>query len=235
MKIIKLKTIKMKRNKLLLSVIAAATFITGGIIYAADHIDAPSVTNQTTDITDLYVFRSPVNTNNLVFVANIQGLMSPAATASAKFDENNIIEFNIDNTGDMVEDLVIQCKYDAATNKMYVFGPVAPSATGITSKLQGNPTAEVTVTPYSSATPGIATGSTGIQVFAGPRDDPFYFDLTQFNKIISGMATSFNNPGIDAAAGTNVMSVVLEVPKSLVGNIAATNTINVWLKTKKKN
>lgn len=225
----------MKRKKLLLTAFAVTALITGGIIYAADHIDAPGVTGQTTDITDLYVFRSPVNTNNLVFVADIQGLMSPAATATAKFDENNIIEFNIDNTGDMVEDLVIQSKYDAATNKMYVFGPVAPSATGLTSKLQGNPTAEVTVTPYTSATPVIATGSTGIQVFAGPRDDPFYFDLTQFNKIITGMATSFNNPGTDAVAGTNVMSVVLEVPKSLVGNIAATNTINVWLKTKKKN
>lgn len=224
----------MKRNKLLLSAIVAATVITGGVIYAADHIDAPAVTGQTTDITDLYVFRSPVNTSNLVFVANLQGLMSPTATATAKFDQNNLIEFNIDNTGDMIEDLVIQCKYDATTNKMYVFGPVAPSATGLTSKLQGAPTAEVAVTPYSAA-PVIATGSTGIQVFAGPRDDPFYFDLTQFNKIINGMASSFNNPGVDAAAGTNVMSVVVEVPKSLVGTIAATNTINVWLKTKKKN
>jgi hypothetical protein len=225
----------MKRNKLLFTAFAVTAIITGGIIYAADHIDAPSVAGQTTDITDLYVFRSPANTNNLVFVANVQGLMSPTATATAKFDENNIIEFNIDNTGDMVEDLVIQAKYDAATNKMYVFGPIAPSATGLTSKLQGSPTAEVAVTPYGSTTPVMATGSTGIQVFAGPRDDPFYFDLTQFNKIIAGTATSFNNPGIDAVAGTNVMSVVLEVPKSLVGNIAATNTINVWLKTKKKN
>ena len=225
----------MKRNKLMLSAIVAATFIAGGVMYAADHIDAPAVTGQTTDITDLYVYRSPVNTNNLVFVANLQGLMSPTATATAKFDENNVIEFNIDNTGDMVEDLVIQAKYDLATNKMYVFGPTAPSATGLTSKLQGNPTAEVAVTPYTAASPVVSTGSNGIQAFAGPREDPFYFDLEQFNKIISGMATSFNNPGKDSAAGTNVLSVVLEVPKSLVGNIAATNTINVWLKTKKKN
>jgi hypothetical protein len=224
----------MKRNKLLLTAIAAATLITGGIIMAADHIDAPAVTGQTTDITDLYVFRSPVNTNNLVFVANLQGLMSPTVTATAKFDQNNMIEFNVDNTGDMVEDLVIQAKYDLATNKMYVYGPVAPSSTGLTSKLQGNPTAEVGVTPYGSA-PVVATGANGIQVFAGPRDDPFYFDLTQFNKIISGQASSFNNPGTDAVAGTNVMSVVVEVPKTLLGNIAASNTINVWLKTKKKN
>ncbi len=115
----------MKRNKLLLSAIVAATLITGGVIYAADHIDAPAVTGQTTDITDLYVFRSQVNTSNLVFVANTQGFMSPAATAAAKFDENTVIEFNIDNTGDIIEDLVIQCKYDAASNNMQVFGPIS--------------------------------------------------------------------------------------------------------------
>jgi len=225
----------MKQKKLVIAALALGAVILGGMIYAADHIDAPSVTGQTTDITDLYVYRSPENTNNLVFVADVQGLMSPTATASAKFDQNNIIEFNIDNTGDKVEDLVIQCKYDLASNSMYVFGPIAPSATGLTSKLQGNPTAKVAVTPYGASAAISATGTTGIKVFAGPRDDPFYFDLGQYNKIVTGAATSFNNPGTDAVAGTNVMSVVLEVPKSLLGNIAATNTINVWLKTKKKN
>lgn len=226
----------MKKRKIQLLTTVIVGFAIAGVVYAADHIDAPSVTGQTTDITDLYVYRSPSNTNNLVFVADLQGLMSPTASATAKFDENNMIEFNIDNTGDRVEDLVIQCKYDLASNKMYVFGPIAPSATGLTSKLQGSPTAEVAVTSYSaSSTPVIATGSTGIKVFAGPRDDPFYFDLGQYNKIVTGAASSFNNPGTDAVAGTNVMSVVLEVPKSLLGNIAASNTINVWLKTKKKN
>ena len=58
-----------------------------GVIYAADHIDTPAVTNQPSDITDLYVFREQDH-NNLVFVANSQGLMSPTASATAKFDEN---------------------------------------------------------------------------------------------------------------------------------------------------
>ncbi len=38
--------------------------------------------------------------------------MSPATTATATFDENTIIEFKIDNNGDNVEDLVIQCVYN---------------------------------------------------------------------------------------------------------------------------
>ena len=221
----------MKRNKLLLSALVAATLITGGIIYAADHIDAPAVTGQASDITDLYVFQSPATTSNLVFVANTQGLLTPGNTAAAKFNENTIIEFNIDNTGDNKEDLVIQCKYNASTNSIDVYGPIAPSETGTRSKLEGNVSASAVVTAYGAASPTIGTGATGIKVFAGPRDDPFFFDLNQYKKIVAGTATSFNNPGTDAFAGTNVMSIVVEVPKSMLGSAA---TIGTWVETKKK-
>ena len=218
----------MKRNKILLSIFAVASLITGGIMYAADHIDAPAVTSQTSDITDLYVFQG-ATASNLVFVANTQGLLAPGSTAAAKFDANTIIEFNIDNTGDAIEDLVIQCKYDAASNSMQVYGPVAPSEKGTRSKLEGSVTASATVTAYGG-TAIIGTGG-GLQVFAGPRDDPFFFDLNQYKKIIAGTAISFNNPGTDAFAGSNVLSVVVEVPKSMLGSAA---TLNVWLETKKK-
>jgi Domain of unknown function (DUF4331) len=223
------KQITMKRKKLLLTTIVAAAFVTGGIIYAADHIDTPAVTNQPTDITDVYVFRA-ADPNSLVFVANSQGLMSPATSATAKFDENTVLEFNIDNNNDKVEDLVIQCKYDAGSNKMQIYGPIAPSATGTKSKLEGSVSAEVAVTAYGAAAAN-GTGTSGIKVFAGPRDDPFFFDLTQFKKVVAGTATGFNATGNDTFAGTNVMSVVVEVPKSLLGSAAS---INVWLETKKK-
>ena len=221
----------MKKNKILLSVFAVAALITGGILYAADHIDTPAVTGQTTDITDLYVFRAQ-DVNNLVFVANTQGLLSPGSSAAAKFDENTVIEFNIDNTGDAVEDLVIQCKYDAASNSMLVYGPIAPSEKGLRSKLEGNVSASAALTTYGSA-PVIGTGATGIKVFAGPRDDPFFFDLNQFKKILAGTATGFLPVGMasDAFAGTNVLSVVIEVPKSLLGG---SGSINTWVETKKK-
>lgn len=219
----------MKRKKLLLAAIAAATLITGGIIYAADHIDTPAVTAQPTDITDLYVFRAQ-DPSNLVFVANSQGLLAPGSTAAAKFDENTVIEFNIDNNADNIEDLVIQCKYDAASNSMQVYGPVAPSEKGTRSKLEGSVSASAVVTAYGAA-PTIGTGGSGVKVFAGPRDDPFFFDLNRYKAILAGTAPGFNNPGTDTFAGTNVLSVVVEVPKSLLGGAAS---INVWLETKKK-
>ena len=93
----------MKKSKILLGV--SILTVVGVIAIAADHIDAPAVTGGTNDITDFYAFQEQ-NTDNLVFVANVQGLLSPSATANAAFDENTMIEFNIDTTGDNVEDLV---------------------------------------------------------------------------------------------------------------------------------
>ena len=213
-----------------MGVAAFAVLLGGGILWAADHNDAPAVKGTAQDITDLYAFQGS-NTSNLVFVANTQGLLSPAASATANFDENTLIQINIDNNGDNVEDLVIQAVYDGKNMKFY--GPVLPSMTGLKSKLEGPVTATVAVTPYGSSTPLTATGANGIQVFAGPRDDPFFFDLDQYHKIIAGTATAFNNPGTDAFAGTNVMSVVVEVPKSLLG-VPSSGAISAWIQTKKK-
>jgi len=67
--------------------------------------------------------------------------------------------------------------------------------------------------------------------FAGPRDDPFFMDFAQYGAIIGGMATSFNETGSDTFAGTNVMSVVVEVPKAMIGG---SGTINTWVESKRK-
>lgn len=218
----------MKKTKILVGA-AIAVVLGGSILWAADHIDAPAVTGQATDVTDVYAFKG-ADANSRVFVINTQGLLSPAATAAAKFDTNTLIELNIDNNNDNVEDLVIQALFDGTNMKFY--GPVAPAATGTKSKLEGAVTASVAVTAYNAASPTVATGTNGIKVFAGPRDDPFFFDLDQFKKVIAGTAAGFRNPGVDAFAGTNVLSVVMEVPVSLLGS--STGKVNVWAETKKK-
>jgi hypothetical protein len=217
----------MKKRKMLVAALAAAGITAAGLVFAADHTDSPTVTGQSTDLTDLYVFRAQ-DVNNLVLVANTQGLLAPSATSAAMFDPNTLIEFNIDNNNDNVEDLVIQGIYD--NGKMKFYGPVKPAETGSRSTLEGPVTAEVAVTPYGAA-PVIGDGG-GLKVFAGPRDDPFFFDLNQFKKIVGGMAGSFNNPGTDAFAGTNVLSLVVELPKSMLN--ASNGKLNVWLETKKK-
>lgn len=201
--------------------------LAGIAFMAADHIDAPAVEGGAADITDFYVFQG-ADTDNIVFVANTQGLLSPSATSSAAFQENTLIEFNIDTDGDFVEDLVIQAT--PRDGSMYFFGPVAPGTVGKQSTIMTAAMTTVTeITPYGSG--AIVGTNGGIKAFAGPRDDPFFMDFAQYNEIISGNASSFNDPGSDTFAGTNVMSIVIEVPKSMVGG---SGTINTWVESKFK-
>ena len=229
---LKLKQKNSMKNKIITGGLLCLTLIAGGI-WAADHADAPATGLATTtssgvDITDVYAFQSPADNSKMVFAVNSQGLMSPSVTAGATFPANVLYEINIDNTGDNIEDLVIQCIVQ--NGNMRVFGPVAPSVTGKTSTIMASANyTDVAVSSGSSVNIGI--NSNGTKVFAGPRDDPFFFDLAQFKAIIGGTATGFNSPGKDAFAGTNVMSIVVEVPKTLLGTAAS---LNVWAETKTK-
>lgn len=215
----------MKKTKLYLGLSLVVT--TGLLLIAADHADAPAVTGNGNDITDVYAFQGQ-DSNNMVFVVNTQGLLSPNATATAAFSENVLMEINIDNNSDNVEDLVIQAIKKG--NKMYFFGPVAPGTTGTSSTIKTNAaTGSVDISKYGQS-PIIVTKN-GMKFFAGPRDDPFFFDLNQYKAILGGTASGFNDPGTDTFAGTNVLSTIVEVPKTTLG---ASSSINVWVETKQK-
>jgi len=218
----------MKKSKQILGI--GALLVAGLCVIAADHIDAPAVAGSASDVTDFYAFQGE-NPDNVVFVANVQGLLSPAATANAAFDENVMIEFNIDTDGDAVEDLVIQAV--PKNKKMFFIGPFKPSQTGLISTVEPQNfgvSSNVTITPYGSKAI-IETSENGMKFFAGPRDDPFFFDFAQYSAILTGSATSFNNPGSDTFAGSNVMSVVVEVPKAMLGG---SSSVNTWVETKRK-
>ncbi|NNE32309.1 MAG: DUF4331 family protein [Winogradskyella sp.] len=217
----------MKKTKFLIAtaILGIATFVA----IAADHIDAPAVAGGTSDITDIFAFQG-ANTSNIALVANVQGLIAPGtATQNAAFDENVLIEFNIDTNADASADLVIQAI--PRDGKMYFFGPTASTSNGLNSSIDTNASIQgsVDITPYGQS--AVVASSGGLQYFAGPRDDPFFFDFTAYGEIIAGNATSFNNPGTDTFAGTNVMSVVVEVPKAMIGG---SGDVNVWVTTKRK-
>ncbi|WP_298758709.1 DUF4331 family protein [uncultured Psychroserpens sp.] len=216
----------MKKSKILIG--AAVLTIAGFFTIAADHIDAPAVIGGTSDIADVYAFQGQ-NTNNIVLATTVQGMLSPASTASASFDENVLLEFNIDNDGDAVEDLVIQAI--PRDGKMYFFGPIAPSQSGLNSTILADTATrnEVDITAYGGS--AIVENNNGMTFFAGPRDDPFFFDFAQYSEIIAGNATSFNSPGSDSFEGTNVLAVVVELPKSMLGS---GDSVNVWVESKRK-
>ena len=53
-------------------------------------------------------------------------------------------------------------------------------------------------------------------------------DLARFRQIVAGQASSFNNPGTDAFAGTNVLAIVVEVPISMLGS---SPNLGIWATT----
>lgn len=211
------------------------------VLISGDHIDGPSVAGTSSDISSFYAFEGE-NSANLVLVANLQGLL-PAGTATenAQFDEDVLVEFNIDTTGDLVEDLVIQAIRRADT--MYFFGPAVPISTGTQSEIMTFATRNlVQISSGVSESEAIVSENGGMKFFAGPRDDSFFFDLDRYNMIVNQEVTGFNELGEDKFAGMNVLSIVVELPKSLLGTGALgvnpyapdVPMYSMWVETKRK-
>jgi uncharacterized protein DUF4331 len=64
--------------------------------------------------------------------------------------------------------------------------------------------------------PPIVTAEGDIKVFAGPREDPFFFDLVGFNRTIGSNPTQVLFTGVDAFNGKNVNAIVVEFPIGMV-------------------
>jgi hypothetical protein len=198
----------MKKIALWLSLAIVATAAV--VLIAADHTDAPAVAGTPADIADFYAFEGENAAATTVAVT------LPAATSSTQFDENTIIEINVDNTGldtgtaGVTEDLVIQALRQG--DKMYFFGPYLPSQKGVNSAInRNNAVGSVDIN-------GIATLTNGMKVFAGQHQDAFYLDFQQFNTDIgTAPAEGFGTTGTNTFAPSNVNAIVVDVPNSLLG------------------
>ena len=109
---------------------------------------------------------------------------------------------------------------------MNTVADVSPAVTGATSSVLGSPS--------------------DLQVFAGPRDDPFFIDLEAAfcilpdRKPVGGPLAApcaltpnpsapfyFRNPGINYVQGFNVLSIVVELPSSVLEN-GAPGKLGIW-------
>jgi hypothetical protein len=207
-----------------LAVLGAALIVATGRLWASDHQDTPEVElNPRMDINDLYAFpgASPDR------IALVLTTSSPIAGQVASFDPSVLYQFKIDNTGDAIEDLVIQVTFDdaaGANQRFTVRGPVAPARTGTQSTLV------TSATSLSGAVGSTAGTASGVQAFAGLRADPFVIDLEQFFNILpdrrpstgalsspsTATANAFRNPGVDFTRPFNALAIVVELPKSML-------------------
>jgi hypothetical protein len=222
-----MRTRTLYRGPLLLAIaLAAAGAGLARWARAADHRDSTVLTaNPARDIADIYSFRSPANPSNLVLVMTVSGLIPPAEASTTFFDPDVLYQWKVDNNGDAVEDLVVQAfaTGTGADQVLHFRGPVAPEVTGTTSRIPDGD--ELVQVALSTGDTPVTAAAGGVTVFAGVRDDPFFFDLAQFQQIIAGSATAFNDPGTDTFAGTNVLALVFEVPITQLGG---SSTLGIW-------
>lgn len=217
-------------------------FVLALLLMSGDHNDGPSVAGTTYDIADFFAFRAPDNADNMVLVVNVQGLLAPGRpTEEAAFDEDVLTEINIDLNNDQIEDVRIQAIRHADT--MYFFGPFHTSTSG-TSSVVNTEAAYQNKVIISTVEDIFIENNDGMKFFAGPRDDAFFFDRARFDAYMAGSAaTGFNNPGTDNYAGKNVLSIVMEIPKSMLGNPVSgvnpwspnTPTYGMWVTTSRRN
>ncbi|MBT8295004.1 MAG: DUF4331 domain-containing protein [Gramella sp.] len=211
--------------------------LSAAIFIAADHVDAPGVAGSSADIADFYAFEPTTGSNNTVFVVDVQSNVLPDLTYGS-FDEDVLVEINIDLDGDLVEDQVIQAI--PRDGMMYFFGPFSPDSTGLNSEVSTDNA--LGMVEISSTTAITTTTANGVSLFAGPRQDAFYFDFVRFNEVIAPSPednSGFNVPGTDTFDGANTLSIALEVPNALLGTPTAQNVLGIpvykaWVTTNRK-
>lgn len=217
----------MKKLLLLLSGLAAA----GAVLVAAwapasgaDHGDAPlAKANHGEDLADVYAFAGA--SGNIVLAMTVNPLTMPGDTPT--FDSAGLYQFKIDNNGDAVPDVTYNVTFGAADSagKQSVTVKKATGADADTLSSTGTTLISGTTTAGTAAPVVNTSGS--IKLFAGLRDDPFFFDLNAFK---AGLA--FRNPGNDFFKGLNVSGIVLELPPSDFAKPGST-AAGLWAVTSK--
>ncbi|HEX5148064.1 MAG TPA: DUF4331 family protein [Candidatus Limnocylindrales bacterium] len=180
----------------------------------ADHSDA---IDPRTDITDLFVFQSPGDSDRSVFVLNV----FPAASEQfATFDPDASYELKIDTDGDFEADLSFHVKFAAAP--MDVPNATVFRSTGRMARGTG-PGGEVVIerAPVSVGAEVQITTRDGFRFFAGLRSDPWFAD-------VDGFFNGFEFTGHDTFADRNVLGIVLEAPAVTLGGAAP---VGVWART----
>lgn len=193
------------KGALALSVLSAASWS-----IAADHLDAPAaVADSLADITDLYAW---TESTKVVFALNV----SPGAAKDAKFSDKVQYVIHTESAamfGSLGEKSDIICTFDAAQKISCWVGEKGY------------------VTGDASVTTGLESADKAIKVFAGPRDDPFFFNLAGFKDTVAtvkGLAgtgmlnfDAANCPAVDAATSGLLLKKLSTDPDSMpVGGVA---------------
>ena len=175
---------------------------------AADHAEAPvSSADPAADISDLYTWHSE-GTVKAVLAFNPSLVPGEAGV----YDADVLYTLHFDVDGDQVSDHDVHVRFGQSSSGKW--GVQAMNLPGASAPVVG---AVETV-----------IDAPGGRLFAGLRDDPFFFDLTGFNDTLATGTLSFD-PARDAFAGSNIMVIAMEFDAaSLLGT---DTTFQAWATT----
>ena len=220
------------RRERLVPILAIAVVLAGlaaaRSLVASDHQDTPEVElSPRYDVNDVYAFPA-ADPSRIALVLGTSSPITPSGTPSARFGtkDKQLYQLKVDVNGDAVEDLVFQVTFTGKDKqKVTLRGPYKPKSTGA----QGN--VLVGGKQIKGAVGEVLGDANGVQLFAGPRDDPFFIDLEQFFRIIPDRrpvtgplsvlpspASSFRAPGaaVDFVRNFNDLAIVVELPVAML-------------------
>ncbi len=214
-------------------------------VHASSHSEAPGTSkDRLADDTDLYAWVAPDAPNAVTFVGNWVPLIEPNSGPNfVTFDDNASYYINIDNVGDAKKHIRYEFKFNTTRQNPNTFlynTGVVNSLTDPTLNVRQTYTvtrivngSESTYGPFPVAPPFVGPTSMpryqalaqsaitmlpdGTKIFVGPRDDPFFVDLAAIFDLLTIRKVPGNKGhGVDGVSGYDVMSIVLQVPKSLL-------------------
>ncbi|MBT8132562.1 MAG: DUF4331 domain-containing protein, partial [Gammaproteobacteria bacterium] len=169
----------------LIFAITALTIISCSAVFAADHRDGPlAISDPAADLNDVYAFVNPNDPDEVILAATFM----PFAGSHATFSDAVDYHFNLQGMTSGEKPLTIKCSFKNGDEI---------KCKGKKIKVKGDINE-------------IATGK-GTRVFAGLRDDPFYFDGAAFGATVATLTPQFSDPGTDTFEGANVLAIVLGI------------------------
>lgn len=217
-------------------------------VIASDHDDGETPSKgRNRNITDLYVFREVDQNKNakpgdLVFVFNT----NPRSVARQQyyFDPNARYEINLTRVADInsrptgQNDVTLRFSF-AAPPPNQTFGQQNLTLTVLNGGRTVGSGTGVTTPINQARRPKlnqISIGGNQVTVFAGLREDPFFFDVEQYFRVRAGAlgfgpAVGFRPAAqaLDFAKGYNVNAIVVRVPRSLLQGATNVTTFDAWL------
>ncbi|MEG4943045.1 DUF4331 domain-containing protein [Microcoleus sp. F4-D5] len=243
-----MKLTKKIRRTILAIEVALIALLTPGIIVASDHDDGEvDIKGRAVNLTDLYVYRekdqnSGAADGDLVFTMN----SNPRSVARYQyyFSTTALYQFHITQVGDVNStptgrsDIILRFAFSPPNNQgmQAVAVTVVRGGSETTTKTTVNGGLIATTPLNSNAVLNtVPVGGSNLTVFAGLREDPFFFDVEQFFRVRAaalgtGPRTAFKQPNqaIDFTKGYNVNTIAVRVPKAFLQAGSGANTFDVW-------